>query len=95
LNAGFADVNPAQMIGYRNIREHRHTANIKAFTAEFAVPHAVSVVQPVKQMFNCRNDRSRKLSSHMLKTMSIMMTLEGGRGGYQQMLKPKLTAWAK
>jgi len=93
-DAQFADVNAVQMVGYRNIREERHDENVKAFTADFSMAHAVHVMQPIKQMFNCKSARSAKVSSHLLKTLSIMMSLDAGRGSYQQVVKPKLTAWA-
>src|SRR5262249_31399908 len=46
----FEEVNPAQLIGYRNITSHHLGAGIKAFAAEFSVPSAISAVQPLKQL---------------------------------------------
>jgi hypothetical protein len=89
----FADVNPVQMIAYRNIREHEERHGLKIFTSEFSVPHALSVVQPLKQMIKSDNPHSRKVSTRLFKTMAILMAMSGSNGNYQQMIRPRATAY--
>ncbi len=92
-NASFRDVNPAQMIGYRNIREQANIEGIKAFTSEFCVSHALAVVQPLKKMIRSENEHCRKVSNHLLKTMAILMQLNAAGASYQQMMRPRVTAY--
>jgi len=89
----FEQVNPAQLIGYRNITSHRLGAGIKAFTAEFSVPCAVSAVLPLKQLMNCTHPNARRVTGHMLKTAAVVMQMNSASGTYQQVFRPQTTAW--
>jgi hypothetical protein len=82
--ASFADVNPTQFIGYRNIQELSTTNGIKAFASEFSILHALAAVQPIKHMINSKNQRSQKLVNQALKTAAIITSLQGAGGVYQQ-----------
>lgn len=92
---GFEDVNPAQMIGYRGITSRDLNNGLKAFTAEFNVPHAVSAVKPLKHLLQSKHPQDKKVAEHLLKTTAVTMQLRGRGGDYQQVFRPRKTAWAQ
>lgn len=90
----FDEINPAQMIGYRGITSQSLGSGLKAFSAEFCVPHAINAVKPLKSLIQSKHPNSKKVSDHMLKTAAVIMQLRGG-AAYQQVFRPSRTAWAK
>jgi len=42
-------INPAQMIGYRGITSKNLGSGLKAFSAEFCVPHAINAVKTAQK----------------------------------------------
>ncbi len=95
MSGQFADINQARMIGYRNLREQAVSEDMRVFSTEFSIAHAIALVQPLKKMLNSDHPRARKLSNHMLKTMSILMSLPMRQNSYRQYYRPRLTACAK
>lgn len=91
----FDEVNPAQMIGYRGITSQNLGSGLKAFSAEFCVPHAINAVRPLKALIQSKHPNSKKISNHMLKTAAVLMQLRGNNGEFQQVFRPSRTAWAK
>jgi hypothetical protein len=89
----FEDVNPAQMIGYRGITRRDIGSGFRVFSAEFAVPHAVHAVAPLKALMQSNHPQNKKVASHLLKTTAAIMQLRGNSGAYQQVFRPRKTAW--
>jgi predicted ATPase len=92
---GFEDVNPAQMIGYRGITSQSLNNGLKVFSAEFSVPHACNAVKPLRQLLKSNHPHDRKVANHLIKTTAVTMQLRGRNGDYQQVFRPRKTAWAQ
>ncbi len=92
---GFEDVNPAQMIGYRGITSQDLNNGFKVFSAEFSVPHACNAVKPLKQLLQSNHPHDKKVANHLIKTTAVTMQLRGRNGEYQQVFRPRKTAWAQ
>lgn len=92
---GFEDVNPAQMIGYRGITSQDLNNGLKVFSAEFSVPHACNAVKPLKQLLQSNHPHDKKIANHLIKTTAVTMQLRGRNGEYQQVFRPRKTAWAQ
>jgi hypothetical protein len=91
----FEDVNPAQMIGYRGITSRDLNGGLKVFSAEFCVPHACHAVKPLKHLLQSNHPHDKKVAAHLLKTTAVTMQLRGRNGEYQQVFRPRKTAWAQ
>ena len=87
----FAEINPAQLIGYSNLSERRVGGTHRVFSGQFSVTQAMAAVLPLRQLVSANNVEARKLSAKMLKTGAILQQLNGGR--YEQVVKPVKTAW--
>lgn len=88
------DINPAQFIGHRNLKEHSFS-NAKMFTSEFSIPNAISAVMPVKQLFASKHHHTKQLANHLMKTVAIHMHLDPSGSEYKQLVRPSTTAFAK
>jgi hypothetical protein len=91
----FNEVNPAQLIGSRGITSQDLGEGLKAFSAEFCLPHAISAVQPLRNLINSKHPNSKKISAHMLKTAAVLMQLRANNGEFQQVFRPSRTAWMR
>lgn len=89
------DINPAQLIGHRNVKEHALDAGLKMFSSEFSIPHAIGAVLPVKQLMTAKHSHSKQLANHLMKTVAIHMHLNQNADNYKQLLRPSTTAYAK
>ncbi len=90
----FADINPAQLIGYRGITSRKLNNGHTAFSAEFSVPHAIHAVKPLKELVRSNHPEAQKISRHLLKTTAAIMQLRGN-SEYQQMFRAAKTAYAR
>jgi hypothetical protein len=88
----FSQVNPAQLMCYRRIVEHKLNGGLKAFTSEFALHSGIQAVQPLKAMILSMDAKSRRTAAHLLKTTSILMQLQAGGENFRQVMRPQLTA---
>lgn len=91
----FDEVNPAQMIGYRSITSRDLNYGLRLFSAEFSVPHTCHVVQPLKHLLQSKHPHDRKVANHLLKTTAVTMQLRGRNGDFQQVFRPRKTAWTQ
>jgi hypothetical protein len=87
---GFEEINPAQLIGHRNIRERALGQGLKAFISEFSVVHAMQSVTTLTQLANSTHAHGRKVAGHMLKTAAILAQLN--QTTYEQVTRPAMTA---
>jgi fibronectin-binding autotransporter adhesin len=87
----FEEVNPAQLIGHRNIRNREIGQGMKAFVSEFSVMQAANAVTPLKQLVNSKHARAQKVAGHMLKTAAILSQLNST--GYEQVMRQRVTAY--
>jgi len=92
--SSFEHINPAQLFGYRNIKNIEIDKELKLFTSEFSLIQAIQTVQPLKQLVLSRESRAQHLASHLLKTAGILMQLSGSGQQYRQVLRPKVVAWS-
>jgi hypothetical protein len=88
---GFEEINPAQLIGYRNIKERLLDQGLKAYVSEFSVMQAVQTVTPLKQLVNSKHPHAQKVAGHLLKTAAILS--QATNGTYEQVMRPGLTAY--
>jgi len=89
------DVNPAQLIGHRNVKELNLTGGRKAFSSEFSIPHAMSAVLPLKELMSSKHPHSQKCAKHLMKTVAIHLHLNQDADSYKQLFHPSTTAYAK
>jgi mucin-19 len=87
---GFEKINPAQLIGHRNMKERVLGDGLKAIVSEFSVLQAVQTVTSLKQLVNSTHPHAQKLASHLLKTAAILSQLNNAT--YEQVLRPGSTA---
>jgi len=87
----FQEVNPAEFVGYRNVSSRSYEDGVKSFSGEFDPRTLLFGVEPLKQMVRSNDQRSRRVSSAMLKTAAILLTL-GGDKPFQYMAPPRLSA---
>lgn len=92
LNGTFADLNPTQLIGFRNIERRILSNDMCAYTADFSLTHAMHAVQPLKQLVASKSDRCKVAATRLLKTAAIVSQLTGA--GYQQVIHPGVAASA-
>ena len=84
----FDYINPAQLIGHRNMNCQNIGYGLKAFSSEFSITHAIAAVQPLKHLIISKDPQAKKIAGHLLKTTSILMQLSGSGPRYTQMLRP-------
>ncbi|HEY9792028.1 MAG TPA: hypothetical protein V6D22_16595, partial [Candidatus Obscuribacterales bacterium] len=90
----FGDVNPAQLVMYRDIEQVNVGAGTKAFVAEFAPWSVIHAVMPLSQMVNSKQADARRIADHMLKTTAIVLQTRANKGSkYQQVMRPSVAAW--
>lgn len=88
------DINPAQFIGHRNLKEHNFNGG-KMFSSEFSIPNAISAVMPIKQLFASKHPHTKQLANHLMKTVAIHMHLDQSGNEYKQLVRPSTTAYAQ
>ena len=88
--SGFDDINPARLIGYRDIRESLCSGNRKLYLGRFSVIHALSAVMPVPGLVASSNQNARNVAGRLVKTAAILTEVD--TGDYQQVLRPERTA---
>jgi fibronectin-binding autotransporter adhesin len=89
--AKFEQVNPAQLIGHRNMKERVMGQGLKAFVSEFSVMQAMTAVTPLKEMVYSKHAAAQKVAGHILKNAAILMQLNAG--AYEQVTRPATTAY--
>jgi hypothetical protein len=85
------EVNPAQVIGYRDLQTHKLDCNLQIFSGQFSIIHAMANVIPLRAMVNSRTSQSKKTAAQILKTAAILNQLNVA--DYQQIIKPTQTAF--
>jgi fibronectin-binding autotransporter adhesin len=88
----FEQINPAQLITYRYVKERHLNSGLKAFHAEFALPSALVAVKPLKQLITSNHAATKRLGNHLLKTMAILNQLQGGGDNFRQILRSERMA---
>jgi hypothetical protein len=89
----FSDVNPAQMVLYRRVHSVSMSNGMKAFVADFSVPSAVHAVKPLKKLMVTKDANAKRVADKVLKTAAALTVVQAAHGGYQQILRRRLTAW--
>ncbi len=85
----FANVNQAKSIGYRDLKTNTSNGTV-TYMSDFSILSAINAIKPLKAMFkrkDCQN-----LANQLLKTSCIVTQSSSGKGIYEQVVKPKLTA---
>jgi hypothetical protein len=83
-NVDFANVNPAQLVAYRNIKTRCFGRSGRAFTGEFSTIQAIRCVMPLKQIISSGSHQSQMIVNRMLKTSGILIQLTQGAGKFEQ-----------
>ena len=91
----FEDVNGAEEVGYRNIKEFNLQNGVKGFGSEFSIPSAVIAFDPLKKLFHSKHPDAVKLSGHLRKTIAIMLQINKNADRFQQVLSPRMAAYSR
>lgn len=92
--SSFEQVNPAQLLGYRNIQAQVLPSGLRSFTSEFLVPSCVSAVGSLRKLTQSKHPEARRITAHMYKTSAASLMLHPGRTPFRQMIKPAQVAYA-
>jgi hypothetical protein len=87
----FAELNPAQAIGYRDLEKHSLAPGLLAYSGDFCLQHAMQAVEPLKKVMLSQNRLCKLFAHHLLKTAAIISQLKGD-DNFQQMMPPLKTA---
>ena len=90
----FDQINPAQLLAYRNIVAKEIGGGLKVFSTEFSVPGAVQVVLPLKQLLKSGHPNARRISAHLFKTTAARLQIQSKGTSFQQVTRPTATACA-
>ena len=89
----FDEANPVESICYRKVNDVEVGAGFRGFSAEFSIPSAINAIRPLKQLLNSKTAQGMKLRSHLLKTVAAMLQMKPGSERFQQVLRPRVTAF--
>ncbi len=92
VRGSFDEINPAQLVAYRNLSEREVNEQLKVYAAEFSPLTAVNAVKPLKALLASKNHNAVQLSNKFLKTASIMLQLQSGGSAFRQVLRPEIAA---
>jgi hypothetical protein len=81
-HATFEELNSVQLLGYRDIRENS-IGELHMFSADFDLLQAMSMLTQLRSVAASRTAGARKLTTHMVKTASILFGLGAVRGAYR------------
>jgi hypothetical protein len=90
----FEEVNPTQLVGYRQVTSHAVDSQTKLFQAEFEIMSVVRGLKPLTTMVTANNPKNRKTVANILKTAAILMQLTQGQEAYRPYCAPQQTAYA-
>jgi hypothetical protein len=79
----FDELNPAESIAYRMISEYSLGPSLKAFTSDFSIAGALSVIPSLKQLHHSNRASDEKLFSALLKNAAVLDQLHANRGVFQ------------
>ncbi len=87
----FAYVNQVGKIAYRGLNTTLKIGNA-IYVSDFSIPSAITAVKQLKSMFKSNDAKIKALANQVLKTIVVVTQATAGRGVYEQVTKPKLTA---
>ncbi|MBX3152678.1 hypothetical protein KF728_21150 [Candidatus Obscuribacterales bacterium] len=90
--AEFVDVNQIELVQHRGLNQNKLNNGYAAFTSEFSIPSACYAVKPLAKLMNSKQPDARKLAKQLVKTTSVILTLNPDRGDYVQFFKPRVAA---
>jgi hypothetical protein len=88
----FESINPAFLIGHRNLLSHGIGNNLKAFSSEFSQASAISAVAPLHELLAKPNARTKSIAEAMLKTIAVSLHLQGNASFEQKIPNEVITA---
>jgi hypothetical protein len=91
----FEQINPAQLVAYRDVSGANLGSGLKAFNAEFSVASAINAVPALQHLLRSKNRDAMKLTAHFLKTTAAANQMKAGRAAYHQVVRPQATAWGQ
>lgn len=80
-NHSFRNLNSSK-IGFRNAQESR-IGNLRALTAEFSLPSALTSIGALSQLKNSSNDQERLLAKKLFKTAAAIAVMGKGKASFQ------------
>lgn len=81
--SSFDQLNPADNVGYRNIRPVA-VPGCTAFAGEFSIPSVIMRVESLRKLLNSGTCAEKKLLKHLLKNTVVLERVTAGRGAYKQ-----------
>jgi hypothetical protein len=66
---------------------------LQAFTSQFSVTQAMTSVLPLRQLVNSPHPQAKKVADHMLETAAIMQQMGDSNTRYEQVQRPRATAY--
>jgi hypothetical protein len=89
----FEEVNPAPIVGYRQVASKAMGSDGKLYQAEFEILSMVRGLPQIGHLISSDSARTRKTMSNMLKTAAILMQISQGGEAYNLYLSPAKTAF--
>jgi hypothetical protein len=90
----FEEINPARLVGYRQVASHAVDSQTKLFQAEFDIMSVVAGLKPLTTMVISDSPRTRKTVANVLKTAAILMQLSQSQEPFRPYVAPQQTAYA-
>lgn len=84
----FSSVNPSGLIPARKVNSYKMDNGVTAFIAEYSMPAALSVIQPLKDLRNSEDSRLCKASSTIQKNAAIISLIGSKYGPYKHNCAP-------
>jgi len=90
----FAQVNPLQCIGFRNMRMRDSGGGIREFTSEFSIVSALKGIKLLQELAQSENPSNKRIVADLAKTAASIMQTKGNGVVYRRMtgFRYRLTA---
>ncbi len=88
----FSEVNPIEAIGHRTLSRQTLPTGKCLFSSEFAIPHALSAVNPIKTLLSTNGSEARKVALKLIKTAAVLIHLRDSAQPFEYHVTPKTVA---
>ena len=76
-NDDFANINPGNVLGYRNVGSTDLGNGVKAYVCDFSIPHGATNIPAIHSLLNSKDPAHRKVGRKILKNAAIIADLSG------------------
>ncbi|MBS1997012.1 MAG: hypothetical protein JSS86_11900, partial [Cyanobacteria bacterium SZAS LIN-2] len=93
-NRTFGEINPAQFVGYRKVRNSSINESRKLIESEFEIMSLVRGLKPMQALLTSDSAKTRKTMCSMIKTAAILMNVSRSNEPFRLVTAPQITACA-